>query len=425
MRLLIIGHLSSEIKLAIDIAKERNAKVVLVESCQQAIDFLCQGKGADMVLVDVSFDIKFLITSMKTEKLSTPVVAYGVECSPKEAVASIRAGAKEFMPLPPDAKLIAAIFMSIADDTTKIIGESKAIKEAIAVADKIAKSDANVLITGSSGTGKEVFANYIHSKSSRKEKSFVSVNCAAIPENLLESELFGHEKGAFTGALARRIGKFEESSGGTLLLDEISEMDARLQAKLLRAIQEKEIDRVGGNAPVKVDLRIIATSNRDLQKEIQKGTFREDLFFRLNIINIELPSLSNRDEDIKLLGEFFVKRYAESNDLGGKFLTPEALEKMYNYSWPGNVRELENVMHRAVLLSENDGIKPEDVYIKERVKLQPNEKPDVEPQSDGLSEKQMIINTLGYCLGDINKTANILGIATNILEEKLKKFRGG
>ena len=425
MRLLIIGHLSSEIKLAIDIAKERNAKVVLVESCQQAIDFLCQGKGADMVLVDVSFDIKFLITSMKTEKLSTPVVAYGVECSPKEAVASIRAGAKEFMPLPPDAKLISAIFMSIADDTTKIIGESKAIKEAIAVADKIAKSDANVLITGSSGTGKEVFANYIHSKSSRKEKSFVSVNCAAIPENLLESELFGHEKGAFTGALARRIGKFEESSGGTLLLDEISEMDARLQAKLLRAIQEKEIDRVGGNAPVKVDLRIIATSNRDLQKEIQKGTFREDLFFRLNIINIELPSLSNRDEDIKLLGEFFVKRYAESNDLGGKFLTPEALEKMYNYSWPGNVRELENVMHRAVLLSENDGIKPEDVYIKERVKLQPNEKPDVEPQSDGLSEKQMIINTLGYCLGDINKTANILGIATNILEEKLKKFRGG
>lgn len=426
MRLLIIGDLNSEIKLAIDIAKERNAKVVLVESCEQAMDFLCQGKGADMVLVDVSFDIKSLIQSMKNEKLSTPVVAYGVECSPKAAVSSIRAGAKEFMPLPPDAKLIAAIFMAIADDVTKIIGESTAIKEAIAIADKIAASDANVLITGASGTGKEVFASYIHSKSARKEKAFVSVNCAAIPENLLESELFGHEKGAFTGALTRRIGKFEESSGGTLLLDEISEMDARLQAKLLRAIQEQEIDRVGGNAPVKVDLRIIATSNRNLQKEIQKGTFREDLYFRLNIINIELPSLRDRDGDIKLLGDFFVKRYAESNDLEEKVLMPETLEKMKNYSWPGNVRELENVMHRAVLLSEGAEIKPEDVHVKERVKIQANnsEESISQDSSSSSDEKQMIINTLGYCLGDINKTANILGISTNILEEKLKKFRG-
>ncbi len=424
MRLLIIGDLNSEIKLAIDIAKERNAKVVLVESCEQAIDFLCQGKGADMILIDVSFDIKSLISSMKMEKLSTPVVAYGIECSPKTAVASIRAGAKEFMPLPPDAKLIAAIFMAISDDTTKIIGESKSIKEAIAVADKIAKSDANVLITGASGTGKEVFAHYIHSKSARKEKAFVSVNCAAIPENLLESELFGHEKGAFTGALTRRIGKFEESSGGTLLLDEISEMDPRLQAKLLRAIQEKEIDRVGGNATVKVDLRIIATSNRDLQKEIQKGTFREDLYFRLNIINIELPSLSHRDGDIKLLSDFFIKKYSESNDLEEKILTPETLDKMYNYSWPGNVRELENVMHRAVLLSEGKDIKPEDVHIKERVKLQNNQNIFEGSQIVDADEKQMVINTLGYCLGDINKTANILGISTNILEEKLKKFRG-
>ena len=292
MRLLIVGDMNSEIKTAIDIARSRNAKVVMVESCEQGVDFLCQGKGADLVLVDVKFDIKSLTVAMKNEKISTPVIAYGVQCSPKEAVLAIKSGAKEFLPLPPDERLIAAIFAALSDDTVKVIGDSDSLKDALMIADKIAASDANVLITGQSGTGKEVYASYIHSKSKRKSQHFVAVNCAAIPENLLESELFGHEKGAFTGAVSRRIGKFEESSGGTLLLDEISEMDTRLQAKLLRAIQEKEIDRVGGTTTVKVDLRIIVTSNRDLQKEIEKGNFREDLYFRLNIINIELPALT-------------------------------------------------------------------------------------------------------------------------------------
>lgn len=420
MRLLIIGDANSEIKAAIDIARARKSKVVLVESCEQALDFLCQGRGADLVLVEVTYDIKALTKSMKSEKISTPVIAYGVQCSAKEAVNAIKAGAKEFMPLPPDEKLIAAIFAAIADDSVNIIGDSTVMKDAIAVADKIAKSDANVLITGQSGTGKEVFANYIHSKSNRKDKSFVSVNCAAIPENLLESELFGHEKGAFTGALSRRIGKFEESSGGTLLLDEISEMDARLQAKLLRAIQEQEIDRVGGTSPVKVDLRIIATSNRDLEQEIQKGTFREDLFFRLNIINIELPKLSNRGDDIKLLAEFFVKKYSENNESAAKKISNEAFNKMKEYSWPGNVRELENVMHRAVLLANNEEIKPEDIKVKERSSLQDNSSQHAE--SEGFDEKQMVFNTLGYCLGDLNKTANILGVTTSILQDKLKKY---
>lgn len=421
MRLLIIGDINSEIKTAIDIAKSRNAKVMLVESCAKAVNFLCEGKGADLILVDVKFDVASLTSAMVNEKISTPVIAYGIDCSPKDAVVAIKAGAREFLPLPPDERLIAAIFTSIADDSTNIIGASTAIKEAIAVADKIAKSDANVLITGQSGTGKEVFANYIHNKSERKDRSFVSVNCAAIPENLLESELFGHEKGAFTGALSRRIGKFEESSGGTLLLDEISEMDARLQAKLLRAIQEKEIDRVGGTSPVKVDLRIIATSNRDLEKEIQKGTFREDLYFRLNIINIELPSLADREDDIKLLAEFFIKKYCENNGVEVKKLSDEALTKMRGYSWPGNVRELENVMHRAVLLSDNNEINPNDVQIKEREKLTRNDN-DSDSSGSENSEKQMVFNTLGYCLGDLNKTANILGISTTILQEKLRKF---
>ena len=281
------------------------------------------------------------------------------------------------------------------------------------------RSDANVLITGQSGTGKEVFANYIHSKSKRKDKRFVSVNCAAIPENLLESELFGHEKGAFTGEVSRRIGKFEESSGGTLLLDEISEMDIRLQAKLLRAIQEKEIDRVGWNNPVKVDLRIIATSNTDLQQEIKKGNFREDLFFRLNIINIELPALSERKGDIEILSNHFIDKYVKNNGLKPKTLLPEALKKMTSYSWPGNVRELENILHRAVLMSDSDSIKAADIHIIEE-DITNLETPSRHGES--ASEKQMVFNTLGYCLGDMNKAANILGVSIDILREKIEKF---
>lgn len=419
MRLLIIGDINSEIKTAIDIAKSKNAKVVMVESCDQGVDFLCQGKGADLVLVDVQFDIKSLTKAMKNEKISTPVIAYGVQCSPKEAVLAIKSGAKEFLPLPPDERLIAAIFAALSDDTVKVIGDSEPLKNALAVADKIAASDANVLITGQSGTGKEVFSNYIHSKSKRKDQQFVSVNCAAIPENLLESELFGHEKGAFTGAVSRRIGKFEESSGGTLLLDEISEMDMRLQAKLLRAIQEKEIDRVGGNTPVKVDLRIIATSNRDLQKEIENGNFREDLFFRLNIINIELPALSERKDDIEILSQHFIDKYIKNNGLSAKTLSSEALEKMTSYSWPGNVRELENVLHRAVLMSDGDSIKADDVHIVEREETNTE---NINQQTGSAAEKQMVFNTLGYCLGDMSKAANILGVSIDILREKLEKF---
>lgn len=418
MRLLIIGDINSEIKSAIDIAKARKSKVVMVESCQQGIDFLCEGKGADLVLVDAKFNIKWLIETMESEKISTPIVAYGVQCLPKDAVAAIKAGAKEFLPLPPDEKLIAAIFSSIADDSVDIIACSKLMKDAIAIADRVASSDANVLITGQSGTGKEVLSRYIHNKSKRKDHHFVSVNCAAIPENLLESELFGHEKGSFTGALSRRIGKFEESSGGTLLLDEISEMAPRLQAKLLRAIQEKEIDRVGGTSPVKVNLRIIATSNRNLPQEIEKGNFREDLYFRLNIINIELPNLSQRVEDIKPLSEYFIKKYIESNGLSFKRLSNAALSKMQGYFWPGNVRELENVIHRAVLLSNSEEIQPDEIYIKEAIKMSAQSTMDL----DNANEKQLLFNTVGYCLGDLSKAATILGISINILKEKLQHY---
>ena len=197
-------------------------------------------------------------------------------------------GAKEYIPLPPDPELIAAVLTAISDDEHEFIYRDRVMMQVVSLADKIAPSEASIMITGESGTGKEVMARYVHNKSRRAKKPFISVNCAAIPENLLESELFGHEKGSFTGAIARRIGKFEEADGGTLFLDEISEMDIRLQAKLLRAIQEREIDRVGGSGPVKINIRILATSNRDLAKEVKEGRYREDLHFRLNVVNLHI-----------------------------------------------------------------------------------------------------------------------------------------
>src|SRR5208283_5998015 len=249
------------------------------------------------------------------ERIHVPIVACGVTNDARAAVNAIHAGAKEYIPLPPDPDLIAAVLAAVTDDRREMIYRDDAMASVVKLAQQIAGSDASVLITGESGTGKEVLARYLHARSTRAKKSFITVNCAAIPENLLESELFGHEKGAFTGALARRIGKFEEANGGTLLLDEISEMDGRLQAKLLRALQEREIDRVGGSKPVKVDIRVIATSNRDLAQAVRDGVFREDLLYRLNVVNLRLPALRERPGDILALAEHFGRKYAKANGM--------------------------------------------------------------------------------------------------------------
>lgn len=414
MRLLVVGTINTEIQAAISIATDKGARVFFENSVESGMEYLRNGQGADLALVDCKLEIAKFITSLKSEHINIDVVAYGVSSSPKEAVDAIKAGAKEFLPLPPDEKLIAALFTEISKNTKPMIASSPEMQEIIDIADQVAPSDANILITGKSGTGKEVMAHYIHNKSKRSDKPFVRVNCAAIPENLLESELFGHEKGAFTGAIARRIGKFEESSGGTLLLDEISEMSPHLQAKLLRAIQEQEIDRVGGTQPIKVDLRIIATSNRDLPSEIEKGNFREDLYFRLNILNIELPPLSTRKSDIKPIAEFFVKKYSESNNINPpKILSSEAVEFMENYAWPGNIRELENTMHRAVLLAKSDSITKEDLMIKSQ---------NFQGKTLESAERELIENTMKNCLGDSTIAANILGISIARLEEKLSGF---
>ncbi len=351
MRLLVVGRLSGQLASAVKMAMAHGAKVSHVERADQATEQLRRGQGADLLMVDYQLDIAALIAANEAERITVPVVAFGVDADAREAAAAIKAGAKEFIPLPPDAEMIAAVLAAVADDEKPMISADPAMKAVLQLADQVARSEASILITGESGVGKEVMARYMHDHSRRSEKPFISVNCAAIPDNLLESELFGHEKGAFTGAVARRIGKFEEADGGTLLLDEISEMDARLQAKLLRAIQERVIDRVGGSKPVPVNIRIIATSNRDLAKAVAEGTFREDLLYRLNVVNLRLPALRERPGDIGVLADHFIKKYAAANGVPERPMSARARQAISAHRWPGNVRELENAMHRAVLLA--------------------------------------------------------------------------
>jgi two-component system response regulator FlrC len=443
MRLLVVGRLNGQISTAVKMAMQTGAKVAHVETIQAATHALRSGQGADLLMVDYDLDIAALIAANEAERIRVPVVACGVGPDPVKAAAAIRAGAKEFIPLPPEAELIAAVLAAVSSDDRPLVTRDPAMQSVLALADQVAPSDASILITGESGVGKEVMARYLHKGSRRTDKPFVSVNCAAIPENLLESELFGHEKGSFTGALARRVGKFEEADGGTLLLDEISEMDTRLQAKLLRALQEREIDRVGGTKPVKVDIRIIATSNRDLAQAVKDGTFREDLLYRLNVVNLRLPPLRERPGDILALAEFFAKKYAAANGAANRPISAEGRRRLLGHRWPGNVRELENAMHRAVLLS----IGPE---IEEQAIRLPDGQPlggSVDPMAQAAGraaqaaygvveaaarelvgrtvaevEQQLILDTLVHCLGNRTHAANILGISIRTLRNKLKEY---
>ncbi|HEY7978868.1 MAG TPA: sigma-54 dependent transcriptional regulator [Rhizomicrobium sp.] len=439
MRLLIVGSLQGQIGTATKIAMDRGAKVTHANDIEQAMASLRSGVGADLVFCDVGYDIGTLVRQLAAERICTPVVACGIGTDARRAVDAIRAGAKEYLPLPADAEMIAAILAAVADDTHQLIHEDEAMTAVLALADQVAGSEASILITGESGTGKEVMARYIHRKSLRAEKPFISVNCAAIPENLLESELFGHEKGAFTGAVARRIGKFEEANGGTLLLDEISEMDARLQAKLLRAIQEREIDRVGGTKPVKVDIRIIATSNRDLNEAVKHGTFREDLLYRLNVVNLRLPALRERPKDILALARHFAHKYAEANGVPFRPIASTTERLLIGHPWRGNVRELENTMHRSVLLAQGNEISPEAIRLPDGSAVgSPSNMPA--PVSMAVQaanaiatrglvgrtvadvERDLILDTLDHCLGNRTHAANILGISIRTLRNKLREY---
>ncbi|KQO74260.1 sigma-54 dependent transcriptional regulator [Methylobacterium sp. Leaf88] len=435
MRLLIIGRLNGELITASKIAMNRGAAVTNAESLAQGLAVL-RAKGADLIMIDVALAIRDLVTALAEERIRTPVIACGVATDAKAAVAAIQAGAREYIPLPPDPELIAAVLQAVSEDGRAFVWRDASMEKVVKLAEQVARSEASVLITGESGTGKEVLARHLHGKSNRANRPFVSVNCAAIPEALLESELFGHEKGAFTGAVARRIGRFEEAHGGTLLLDEISEMDVRLQSKLLRALQERVIDRVGGTAPVKVDIRVLATSNRNLVEEVRKGTFREDLYYRLNVVHLRLPPLRERPADILELAAHFARKYAEVNGVLVRPLSAEAQGLMRANPWRGNVRELENTLHRAVLLAAGPEIGPDAILTPEGDSIAPVSAGPAERaarvaeaatrglvgQTVAQVECDLILDTLDHCLGNRTHAARILGISIRTLRNKLNEY---
>ena len=433
MRLLMIGRLNGELITASKIAMQRGASVTQADAVPQGLNVL-RARGADLIMIDVGLPIRDLVTALEGERIRTPVVACGVSADASAAVAAIRAGAKEYIPLPPDPEMIAAVLEAVATDRAAFVWRDPSMERGVKLAEQVARSEASVLITGESGTGKEVLARHVHQKSNRAGKPFVSVNCAAIPEALLESELFGHEKGAFTGAVARRIGRFEEANGGTLLLDEISEMDVRLQSKLLRALQERVIDRVGGTAPVRVDIRVLATSNRNLVEEVRKGTFREDLFYRLNVVALKLPPLRERPADILELAAHFAKKYAAVNGVPARPLSAEARALVLKNPWRGNVRELENTLHRAVLLASGDAIGPEAILSPEGEAITAQGPAAraaqvAEAATRGLVgrtvaqvECDLILDTLDHCLGNRTHAAKILGISIRTLRNKLNEY---
>ena len=390
-----------------------------------------------------------LLRRIKNLTPQTPVVLLTAYGTVQNAVDAMREGAFDYLLKPFDAEALETVVRRALDSGKKektsrahvIVTQDPRFSRTIELAAHAAESSATVLIEAESGTGKELLARMVHERSPRRAKPFVAVNCAALPENLLESELFGYEKGSFTGAAVSKPGKFELADGGTLLLDEIGEMASILQAKLLRVLQEKEVDRIGGRAPVPIDVRVIATTNRDLLSLARQGEFREDLYYRLNVVRLSIPPLRERVGDIPLLTDFFCKRYGSELGRGELKLSPGAAERLQLHSWPGNVRELENAIHRAATLSAGSTIEVSDIFLSENAEpsqerpaadddsrnfsssLSPEEKVSL---SSGMTmremEKRLICQTLADTGGNRTRAARSLGISLRTLRNKLNEF---
>jgi len=365
-----------------------------------------------------------LLREIKRLSPRTPVVLLTAYGTVEGAVQAMKEGAFDFIQKPFSLEVLReVVFKALypkeeVRKVRRIITQNHQMLHLLEMAKEVAKSSAPVLITGESGTGKELLARYIHEGSPRANFPFVAINCAALPEGLLESELFGYERGAFTGAVAQKKGKFELANGGTILLDEISEMPLSLQAKLLRVLQEGEIDRLGGLKPIRVDVRPIATSNCDLLQRIKEGKFREDLYFRLNVVHLRLPPLRERKEDIPLLAEYFLERYSRLNQKHLKGIEKEAMKKLMEYHWPGNVRELENVIHRAVLLAKSDLIRSEEIILEE-IGFNGDH---LSPRNLKELEKALILETLRKVNWNKAKAAKLLGITARTIRNKLKEY---
>lgn len=405
------------------------------------------------------FRAEDLLSRLDDQNIVDRTIIISEQANPDQARKIMEMGAKDYWMAPLVWEKVNAVLPKESSKTTRqdrstpaetsIIGQHPVMKRVLSLARQVGPSKATILISGESGTGKEMFARYLHDSSPRAKQAFVAINCAALPEHLLESELFGHEKGSFTGAISRKIGKFEFADKGTILLDEISEMDLSLQAKLLRVLQESEVDRVGGTETVKVDVRVLATTNRDIKESVDIGEFRQDLYYRLNVIPLKLPPLRERGEDILLLARHFVSNFCSQYGLGALDFEPEAVNWLMEYDWPGNVRELQNLMERAVLLTGSKGIICKKHFLlndddwMDEIEDDQQEIPDedikhnnMQPQAPENScmeisdimpisemEKRMIIKGLEKTGGNRTQASELLGISVRTLRNKLNEYK--
>ncbi len=418
--------------------------VHLAESAERALELYTAG-AFDLVISDIrlpDMDGLQLLEHIKSRSSSPPVILMTAFGSVHSAVEAMRKGAYDYLLKPFSLEILeegikAALSQHLTEQTQDhqkpfphtsipIISQDRGVQEILRLGGKIAQSKATVLIQGESGTGKELLARYIHEQSQRNQAPFVAVNCASLPETLLESELFGHEKGAFTGAIARKIGKFELAHRGTILLDEISEMNTFLQAKILRILQESEVDRIGGNRPIPIDVRVIATTNRDLAAWVEKGEFREDLYYRLNVINITLPPLRERPGDIGLLAHHFLRKFAAENGRAAKAISEGAMAWLKAQEWRGNVRELKNSLERAVLVSSQPFLDLAD-FLASPASAQELETGATEGPSLCLKdmEQRLISKALEKTQGNRTHAAKILGISIRTLRNKLNEYKRG
>jgi len=448
-RILIVDDEQAQREILEGFLVKQGYEATAAEDGQKALEKFKSG-AFDMVLTDYRMPgldgIQLLreVRRLQPEAIVVIMTAYGTVGT---AVAAMKEGAYDYLTKPIDLDELLLLIQRVEREVILgeenrelkeqlrekfkvdfIVSASRRMEEALNLVGRVSQSSATVLILGESGTGKELIARAIHYSSPRADKPFVKVNCAALPENLLESELFGHEKGAFTGAIARRIGRFEQADQGSMFLDEIGDLSPSLQMKLLRILQEKEFERVGSNQTIRSDVRVITATNRNLEEAIQKGTFREDLYYRLNVVTVSLPPLRERKEDIPLLVEHFLKKYNRENRKNVTSLSKEARDLLIRYDYPGNVRELENIIERAVVLCRGDTLNTQDLPLNLR-----EAKTEVAPERDQESrslpdaleeiERQLISKALARSGGVQTKAAEELGISERVLRYKMKKYK--